>query len=59
MPHACGNVPVNGADFVAMLVFTIFTKGHTPAFESAVVFPGENAIAQASGFQFDPSYALD
>jgi hypothetical protein len=42
-----------------MLVLAIFAEGHTSAFEGAVVFSRKNAIAQASGFQFDPSYALD
>ena len=52
---AGGDVPVDIADVVAHAVFAHFAEGHTAPFESAVVFAGEDIVAQPPRLDLDPA----
>jgi hypothetical protein len=51
VPHAGGDVPVDGADVVAGLVFADFLEGDAGALEDAVVFAAEKVLDGPAGSQ--------
>ena len=51
--EARGHVPIDGADFVARLIFAHFIEVHPAAFENAVVITGENGLDQTLGFDLE------
>ena len=53
MVHAGGDIPIDGADFIAGLVLADFLKVHALAFEDAVVLAGERFVNQAEGTELD------
>lgn len=53
MIHSRGDVPVDGADFVAGLVLADFFEVHALAFEDAVVLPCHRFVDETEGAQFD------
>ena len=57
--HARSDVPVDGSNFIAVLVLAVFGERHATSLERAVVFPRENPVAQSAGFQFNPPYPLN
>jgi hypothetical protein len=45
MAHSGGHIPIDGSNFVTMLVFAVLAKGHSPAFKGTMIFTGKYPIA--------------
>ena len=56
MPEPRGHVPVDGAHFVAGLVFANLLKVHAPAFEHATVLAREGSFHKPARLQLQPPY---
>ena len=50
---ACGDIPVDVAYLVAILIFAHFRECHTASFERGVVFSGEYVLRQTACLDFN------
>jgi hypothetical protein len=55
MVHARGNIPVDIAHIIAVLVFAHLTKRHTPSLKRGVVLSGKELLRQSLRLDFDQS----
>src|SRR5438094_7824212 len=53
MVHPRGHVPIDGADFIARLIFAHFIKVHALALENAVVLASQRLVHQAKRADFN------
>ena len=59
MIEPCGDVPIDRADIVSILVFADFGELHATSFEDRVVFAGEDMVHQPSRLDFNLPYFFE